>query len=201
MKNSEKYQIINLEKHYPGIYGAPVISRIENSIFSIRYYTNCMACDFCNDICCSSGADIDADNVRRIMVYAEQLEKYTKISRTEWFADHYKNDKEFPGGQYTRTAVKDGSCVFINRNGRGCMIHAFCISSKIDFHLLKPMVGSLFPITFDEGLLQPSNEVSDNSLCCLHQGPTLYQGVREELIYYFGPELVKELDSLALNYS
>jgi hypothetical protein len=196
MNCSEKHQLIDLKKKYSGFYGVPVIASVESSIFAIHYYTHCLSSGFCNDICCSSGADIDIDNVGRIMMYAEQIENYLKIPRTEWFIDSYKYDKEFPGGQYSRTKVRDNTCVFINKNERGCMIHKFCMLNNIDFHILKPMVGSLFPITFNEGVLHPSNEVLDNSLICLHKGPTLYQGVREELIYYFGLELVNELDSL-----
>lgn len=66
----------------------------------------------------------------------------------------------------------------------------------MDYHILKPMVGVLFPITFNKGMLLPSNEVLDHSLICLQQGPTLYQCSRDELFYYFGLELVNELDSL-----
>lgn len=191
---NEKYVIIKLSKKYASIYGVPVIDRFETSIYKIRYFTYCLSCDFCHDSCCFKGADVDLDNVQRIMKYANEIEDYIKIPRNEWFAGEYKYDPEFPSGHYTRTKIKNGACVFLNRNGRGCMLHKFCVENKIDFHTLKPMVCSLFPLTFDEGLLHPSNEVLDNSLICLHQGPSLYRGVREELIYYFGKELVDELD-------
>jgi len=58
------------------------------------------------------------------------------------------------------------------------------------------MVSCLFPLTFSEGVLQLADEVEDNSLVCLGDGPTCYLGIRDELLYYFGEELVAELDKL-----
>ena len=189
-----QYQTVTLKKTYKSIHGVPEINRFETSIFKIQHYTHCLSCNFCNDSCCSSGVDIDINNVKRILEYTEKIENYIKIPKTKWFYDNYKTDIEFPGGQYTRSKIRNGSCVFINKNGRGCLIHQFCIEIKIDYHTLKPMASSLFPITFDKGLLHPSYEVLDKSLICLKEGPSLYRGVRNEIAYYFGIELVDELD-------
>ena len=62
--------------------------------------------------------------------------------------------------------------------------------------LIKPRVSALFPVTFDDGVLDPSTEITDGTLVCGGQGPTLYRGVRLELAYYFGELLVRELDGL-----
>jgi hypothetical protein len=78
---------------------------------------------------------------------------------------------------------------------RGCQIHAFAATRGTDYHDLKPMVCTLFPCTFDGGLLHPSNEILDKTLQCIDDGPTLYQGVRDEIAWYFGAELVAELDA------
>ena len=193
-------QIVSLQKKYPSIYGAPVIDRLDNSIFEIPYHGQCFSY-ICNDRCCARGVDIDIENVGRIMHYADDIERFTNIPRTEWFLEDYQFNNEFPGSQYTRTRVKDNSCVFANKTGRGCLIHKFCLETNLDFHVLKPMVSSLFPLTFDEGLLHPADEVMDRSLMCLKPGPTLYQGCRQELIYYFGPGLVEELDALEKSLS
>lgn len=195
MKNSnENYQVINLKKKYKSIFGVPVLDKFETSIYKIHFYKNCLSCDFCNDICCSNGVDIDIENVKRIMEYGDKIENYIKKPKTEWFFSEFKIDNEFPGGQFTRTKVKDGFCVFINKNGRGCLIQKFCIDNNIDFHILKPIVSALFPITFDENLLHPAIQALDKSLICLNQGPSLYLSVRNEILYYFGVELVNELD-------
>lgn len=189
------YKVISLSKKFPSIHQSPVIEKFEDSIFKVRYFTHCMSHGNCMDICCSYGVDVDAENAAKIMNMADELERFTKTSRNEWFSDEGVTDPEFPGGRYTRTKVKNGLCVFKNPEGRGCMIHSFCLEKGLDYHQLKPMVSTLFPITFDEGLLHPSDETMDRTLACLDQGLTIYRGVRDELRYYFGEELVAELDS------
>ncbi len=62
---------------------------------------------------------------------------------------------------------------------------------------MKPMVSTLFPVTFGEGTLLCSEELVDGSLVCAGDGPTAYEMARSELAYYFGAELVGELDALA----
>ena len=59
------------------------------------------------------------------------------------------------------------------------------------------MVSSLFPVTFGGGALLCSDELHDGSLVCAGAGPTAYEMARGELAYYFGDELVVELDGMA----
>lgn len=196
MCNSDSgHKVISLSRAYPSIYNVPVLNRFEDSIFRYKYFTNCLSCGFCGDICCSFGVDIDVENIGRIMETADALEAYTRTSRHDWFHGEYITDAEFPGGRYTRVKTRNGICVFKDPEGRGCMIHSFCLKNGLDFHRLKPMVSSLFPITFDEGLLHPMDEVMENSLVCLNEGESIYRGVRSELLFCFGEELVKELDT------
>ena len=63
------------------------------------------------------------------------------------------------------------------------------------------MVSSLFPVTFGGGALLCSDELHDGSLVCAGDGPTAYEMARSELAYYFGPELVTELDALGSRVS
>jgi hypothetical protein len=106
-------------------------------------------------------------------------------------------DPDFPGGAATRTAVVDGRCVFRQRDARGCSLHAFALARGEDYHDLKPMVSALFPVTFGDGALVCSEELVEGSLICAGEGPTAYEMARDELGYYFGSELVAELDRLA----
>ncbi|MBF0118637.1 MAG: hypothetical protein HQK79_07355 [Desulfobacterales bacterium] len=194
--------IIKLKKEYACIYGTPKIRDVDDSIFKITYFANCMESTFCNDKCCSFGADIDFTNIKRLEKYADALEKLINIPMSDWFINKTIEDKEFPGDLYTRIRTQDGLCIFVNKSGRGCLIHKFCIENNIDYHELKPMVGCLFPITFDEGLIHPSNEVKDKSLLCLGGGTTnLYRGVRSDLLYYFGQDFINELDYLEIRSS
>jgi hypothetical protein len=188
--------MIALSKAYPCKKGGPVLVAVDERIFTRRYYRDCMACSFCHDACCSHGVDVDLDEARALMVAPEKLRRMVGIPAHQWFTEVAVADKEFPSGRHVRTQVHDGACVFRNRKGRGCLIHAFCLEEKIDYHSLKPMVSVLFPLTFDRGVLGPSAEILDDSLVCAGTGPSCYDGVRDELLYYFGKDFVRELDGL-----
>lgn len=66
----------------------------------------------------------------------------------------------------------------------------------MDYHALKPMVSALFPVTFEQGVLTAAGEAAEGSLRCGGEGPTLYEGARDELRHYFGDGLIAELDDL-----
>ena len=57
------------------------------------------------------------------------------------------------------------------------------------------MVSTLFPVTFGDGALLCSDELTDGSLICAGDGPTAYEMARTELAWYFGEELTRELDT------
>jgi hypothetical protein len=175
-------------------WGVPVVDRVDSTIFLKRYFMQCMQCTYCFDSCCQYGVDVDATNVERLEAVAPALEAYTGVARADWFTGEWTDDDSMPGGRNTRTRVKDGACVFRSRKARGCMIHSFALDRGTDYHELKPMVSVLFPVTWDDGLLHPSNEIEDRSLQCYGDGPTLYRGVRDEIAWYFGASLVAELD-------
>jgi hypothetical protein len=185
-----------LSRPYACRWGAPVIDRVDTAIFFRRYFMKCMDCNYCGDSCCQYGSDVDVENVARVDALAADIETFTGVTRDRFWTGEWNDDKEFPGGRQTRTRVEDGACVFRNRAGRGCMLHSYALERGIDYHELKPMVASLFPVTFDYGLLHPSNEIADRSLQCIDDGPTLYDGVRDEIVWYFGVELAAELDAL-----
>ena len=180
---------------YPTRWGAPVVDRVDTAIFVRTYFMNCMQCTYCHDSCCQYGVDVDVQNVARLEARADDIARFTGVPRERWFTDEWVDDKEFPGGRQTRTRVEDGACVFRNRKGRGCMLHSYALERGVDYHDVKPMVSALFPLTFDYGLLHPSNEIVDRSLQCIDDGPTLYRGVRDEVEWYFGKEIVTELDA------
>lgn len=191
-------KVVRLSRKYRCRLGAPVITHVNREIFVLRYFTHCMQCGWCGDACCQDGVDIDAENVARIMTFAEALERRVGRRRHEWFSDEYDTDPEFPGGRATRTRVVDGGCVFLDRRERGCLLHRFALEAGMDYHDLKPLVSTLFPITFEDGTLVAADEVASGTLVCAGDGPTLYQALRAELGYYFGERLVGELDALSV---
>lgn len=185
-----------LSTTYRSRYGAPTITTVDAAIFARRYFTHCLDCTFCHDACCTYGVDYDRRVRWNLERHADALEAFTGIARARWFSGTETPDDSMPGGASIRTAVELGACVFLNRESRGCRIHAYALHAGLDYHDLKPIVDCLFPLTWEGAELGPSEEVLDASLVCLDSGPTLYRGVREELRYYFGDRLVTELDAI-----
>jgi len=190
--------VVALAREHPSIFRAPVIRSVNTHIFALRYFTHCMSCGFCGDQCCSYGVDIDADNARKLLALGDGFRAFVGVPDTEWFTDEAVEDVEFPSGRNVRTRTRGSHCVFHRRDGRGCLIHSYCAENGLDYHLYKPMVSILFPLTFNHGVLEPSSEVLDRSLVCSGAGLSLYEGGRAELAYFFGQGLVEELDALRI---
>ena len=188
--------VIALGRDYPSIFAVPVIRAADTRIFTLRYFSACMACGFCHDQCCNYGVDIDRANMERLSALGPAFEAFAGAPQSDWFAPEIVSDEEFPSGRHGRTRAVDGKCVFADRKGRGCKIHAYCLENALDYHVYKPMVSILFPVTFEHGVLVPSPEAVDGSLICAGDGPSLYDGVRGELAYYFGDGLVAALDAM-----
>jgi hypothetical protein len=188
--------VVALAREHASIFKAPVLREVDTRIFALRYFSNCMACGFCNDQCCSYGVDIDADNAAKLLAMGDDFKAFIGVPESEWFTDEIVKDAEFPSGGNRRTRTRGSHCVFHKLDGRGCLIHAYCAENGLDYHLYKPMVSILFPLTFNYGRLEPSSEVVDGSLVCSGDGPSIYEGVRGELAYFFGEGLVEELDRL-----
>ena len=188
--------VIALARPFAARYGVPVITHVDPAIFTRRYFTHCMSCTFCHDWCCQFGVDMDLVHYHAIVERRDAIATYVGVPAESWFEAGEERDAELPGGGSRRTRVVDGACVFLNRRGRGCQLHAFALERGIDYHDVKSIVDCLFPLTFEDGVLCPADEVVDHELVCLDQGPTLYRGIRDELRYYFGDEFVATLDTL-----
>jgi Fe-S-cluster containining protein len=188
--------MIALGRAYTSVFGAPVIDRIDPRIFTLRYFATCMDCTFCADQCCSYGVDIDTANIDALGALGPDFEAFVGVPASQWFTAERTADAEFPSGTYGRTETRGGKCVFAGA-ARGCRIHAWCLQLGLDYHRFKPLVSTLFPVTFEYGALVPSPEAVDGTLVCAGTGPTLYEGTRNELLYYFGEAFIAEPDALA----
>jgi len=177
------------------------VHEVDDAVFTRRYYGHCMRCSFCADACCTHGVDVSVVERDRILARADELARLARAPRERWFVEAVADDPDFPGGAATRTAVVDGACVFLARGGRGCVIHGALLAAGEDYHALKPMVSTLFPVTFGGGVLLCSEELHDGSLVCAGDGPSAYEMARAELAYYFGPDLVAELDVHAASFA
>ena len=58
--------ILVLDAEYECALGGPVLRAVDPNIFTLRYFTHCMACGFCKDACCNHGVDIDLGNAARL---------------------------------------------------------------------------------------------------------------------------------------
>jgi Fe-S-cluster containining protein len=188
--------MLPLSRPYAARSGVPVIDRVDPNIFLDTFFSACMDCTFCHDSCCQFGASIEGPLVEKLRGMADELEPYVGVPRADWFRDEMYEDDEYPGGLYTRTGVRGGKCVFLNRNGRGCLLHRYALEKGLDVHDVKPLACNLFPVLWDQGAFVTPEEIADRTLVCLGDGPTLYRSARGDLLYYFGPELVAELDGL-----
>ena len=184
--------------------GGPWIERVEPQIFSQRYFTACMSCDYCHDACCKhDGAtvDLDVSNVALLKQHTQALYALNGIDPELWFSEEIEIDRDFPSGKCLSvySNESDDACVFLDRKGRGCLIHRYCLERGLDYHELKPMYCWLFPLEVQRGLLCRSfhPKVRQHTLPCLDTGPTFYQGVRDELRHVFPKELIDELDAIA----
>jgi Fe-S-cluster containining protein len=189
--------LMELSRPYAARAGSPVITTVDPRIFTARYYGACMSCTFCSDACCYHGVDVDGVVAERILADAAEIEQFVGIGRDNWF-DEEEPDPEMPGGTTRRTKTVGDACVFLSprERGRGCLLHAFALSKGRDYHDYKPMVSTLFPLTFIDGELQLSSELEEETLVCRGDGPVAYDACRGELLYYFGAELVAELDDI-----
>lgn len=178
------------------IRSTPTLHTVDSEIFTLRYFMRCMQCTFCHDSCCQYGCDVNMGERDRLMAVADELERFLGVPRAEWFKSEVFEDPDYPTGRYVRSNTKSGACVFLNKGGRGCGIHAFALATGRDYHQLKPMVCWLFPVTWDKGLMRPNSDVKDD-LACANSGPSLYEGARDEIGVVFGPALVTELDGYA----
>lgn len=207
---------VALTRTYASRYKAPKIDRIDPRIFHLRYFAHCMDCQFCHDACCQYGADIEMPRVRALKKIRRELEAYLGVPASEWFRtdpDDFgiEPEPEYPGGKYTRTQVvelpvgrsvhNEEACVFLDPQGRGCRIHRFALERGIPVYDLKPMICMLFPLSFARGELIPAYEFElDGELVCEGAGETLYRAARTDVLYYFGEEMIAELDRLEQQY-
>ena len=90
----------------------------------------------------------------------------------------------------------NGSCTFQNRENGACKLHSFALEKGFDYHEIKPLISSLFPLTFGDGLMCLGEELYECSLICMGNGPSCFDAQRGEVLHYFGPELVAELDAI-----
>lgn len=179
----------------------PEIERVDTAMFVTPYFAACMACGFCRDACCRHGADLSRPEAERILEAAPELAARVGSLPERWIDRSVEvPEPDFAGGRRWRTAMAGNACVFLDTAGRGCKLHGHQLATGGDPRDLKPMVCTLFPVSFDAGTLVLSGELADGSLVCAGPGATAYRAVRGDLGWYFGAELVAELDAIETDF-
>ncbi len=171
------------------------IDEVDEAIFTRKYRAHCL--DYhCDDICCSYGCQMDRTERDRVLIYATVLESRLGIPASQWFEEEIIKDADYPSGEAVRTRVYRDRCVFRDHKLRGCYLHRFAVEKGGDRHLLKPMVCSLFPVTWERGRLSVSTFLDE--LPCKDQGVAVFEAQKDELKVYLGTEFVSELEKIAL---
>jgi len=171
------------------------IDEVDQGIFTKKYFAYCLNYG-CADMCCWYGCQTDGAEKARILMYATQLEARLGMPASQWFEKEIVKDSDYPSGETIRTRVHRDRCVFYNHRLRGCELHRFAVEKGMDCHLLKPMICSLFPVSWEWGRLSVSSFLDE--LPCKDCGVSVFEAQKEELTFYFGTEFVSELEKLAL---
>jgi hypothetical protein len=174
---------------------AQAISFVDERIFTLTFFGECMGCSFCKDSCCQYGCDVDLSERDRILAVKEELAPDIAAPVAQWFLPEVYEDPEYPTGKYVRSSTVNGACVFRSVSGRGCGLHRLALQSGRDYHQLKPMVCWMFPVCWDKGVLRPNYDVTDD-LVCEGTGTVLYDASRSEIRHVFGESFVLELDAV-----
>ncbi|MBN2535494.1 MAG: hypothetical protein JXB88_21625 [Spirochaetales bacterium] len=189
--------IIQLHREFESIYGFPAVTSVDTQIFTIRYpETGCLDLG-CRDICCSGGAVMDITTFNK-------LRKSGLYPLIHWDSFNFENDPYYPGGLGCYTPVENNRCVFQNTTGNGCGIHTYCLENGIPVHELKFFACCIFPCEVNsvagyKNVLTAGYELRhpDYYFPCKDIGTTtIYQSARNDILHYFGPSLLYELDTM-----
>jgi Fe-S-cluster containining protein len=182
--STEKTMVILEKRNSPAI----KVNEMDKAIFTKKFPADCLRRNSCHDICCTYGCQVDAAEIDKILLYKRKLELILGIPAEEWFSDKVDYDGDYPSGQCVRTRVYDGKCVFHNRRDRGCTLHQLAIEEGVDQHELKPMVCSLFPVTWNNGCLFVSEYLEE--LPCANQGVSVFEAQKDELHFYLCDDFI-----------
>ena len=149
------------------------------------------------DACCQYGVDIDLGERDGILEHQGEIAKLltAEANATPWFIGEEIEDVDFVSGRYIRTNKLGDGCLFLSHDLRGCAIHRASIEGGWSFSGIKPHVCRLFPLTYTGDLICLSDDYSDYSCAYEPSAPTVYQGSRDDLREFFGPELIATLDA------
>jgi hypothetical protein len=134
--------------------------------------------DECAGYCCHHGVYASLPERDRILEYADLIQEAMDETQTtdtaEWFEEEQHEDEDYPGGLCVGTAVHNGKCTFLGRDGL-CVLQT--LEPSLEFpegRRLKPFYCRLFPLTTWCGRLEFDDLCDGVRPCCTlaSDGPT-----------------------------
>ena len=116
----------------------------------------CFGCN-CKDSCCRFGADFDKESYELLLENRELVEEQTGIKIEDCFLD-WSGDPFFLGGNSIEGKLHNGTCIFHNRKGKGCILFGLVIKHGLDRRMI-PSTCRLFPLTWDKTSLVAYPEI------------------------------------------
>ena len=189
------------------------IRRVEREIFFAPFVSDCLSHQCrCSDgsqqlnldACCQYGVDVDLFERDRILLHSDEIRPILDSSFQDpklWFDDSEpEEDDLFPSGVVVRTAVageeESSGCVFLQHDQRGCALHLAAAHHGWDPGWIKPVVCTLYPLSFDSAGICLSDDFRRYS-CAYGAGPeSVYQVMRQTIATVFGAEVARLLDDI-----
>jgi Fe-S-cluster containining protein len=136
------------------------------------------AANECGGRCCRHGVYVSLPERDRILAYADRIQSALDDSQTPdtslWFENEIERDEDYPGGLCIGTAVYNGKCAFLNRDGL-CTLQL--IEPDLDLaegERLKPFYCRLFPLVTSLDRVEFDDLCDGVCPCCTlaFDGPT-----------------------------
>ena len=176
----------------------PYVTRVDTDLFTFAYMGgSCFDNGNCKDVCCSEGVLMDSRAFNELLKYKDEPE-FAGIDFDYPFAE----DTLASGGLGHDSRVVNGSCTFRDWKNRGCLIHGFANKIGRDFREIKFFYCSLFPADVEHTEMLTIGKIlrRPGYLDCSKGTSTVYKVSRPDIEYYYGKELIAELDGLEKQY-
>lgn len=142
------------------------ISRISKKCYEQKGFDEkgCYGCK-CKDSCCRFGADFDQEAYDLVLANRQVIEKNIGQKIETCFETRPSGDPEYLGKNSIRSKKNEsGFCVFHAKSGKGCILYKLVLSGEIANRRIIPSICRLFPLTWNNGVLQVYDEQENSTI-------------------------------------
>lgn len=183
--------------------------KINNLIIDTLLFTQkfVRGCDIgkCSGECCYYGVYAGLEEYEKILEKKEDIIKLMDASQEKfvenWFEPPVK-DSDFKSGLAYGTNVRNGKCVFLDKEGF-CTLQKLAMNEGMHKWHYKPLYCILFPVVIVDGKLT----IDDHHLNRMHYcnreenwESTAFEACKEEIKYLFNDEDFSKLENIRSNY-